>query len=99
MKELGWISLHRQIKDHWLWENKPFAFGQAWTHLILSANHEDKEIVFEGKKIIVKRGSFITSILKLSDMFGWDRKKTSQHLRPCAAYTPMGKTIMLFKYT
>lgn len=26
-------------------------------------------------------------------------KRTSQHLCPCGAYIPVGKTIMVFKYT
>lgn len=76
----GWISLHRQITEHWLWEDKPFAYGQAWSHLLLSANHEDKETLFNGKLIVVKRGELVTSIVKLSNIFGWDRKKTSKFL-------------------
>lgn len=81
MKNSGWISLHRKIINNWVWSNKPFAYGQAWIHLLLSANHEDKEIIFENKVITVRRGSFITSILKLSDVFGWDRRKTSRFLK------------------
>jgi len=81
VKNSGWISLHRKIINNWVWSNKPFAYGQAWIHLLLSANHEDKEIIFENKVITVRRGSFITSILKLSDVFGWDRRKTSRFLK------------------
>lgn len=77
----GWVSLHRKIMNNWVWSNKPFAYGQAWIHLLLSANHEDSEILFDGKVITVKRGSFVTSILKLSNIFGWDRKKTSRFLK------------------
>ena len=39
MANIGWICLGRQIMDSWLWEDKPFAFGQAWTDMLLSANH------------------------------------------------------------
>lgn len=76
----GWITLHRKIINNWLWENKPFSYGQAWIHLLLSANHKDRDIFFEGNVITIKRGSFLTSILKLSSIFGWDRKKTSRFL-------------------
>lgn len=76
----GWISVHRKIVNNWVWDDKPFSYGQAWIHLLLSANHKDKEIVFEGRVLMVKQGSFITSILKLSDVFGWNRKKTSRFL-------------------
>jgi hypothetical protein len=44
----GWICLHRQIQDHWLWEDRPFSRGQAWIDLLMLANHEDKKMIFDG---------------------------------------------------
>lgn len=76
----GWISVSRKITDNWVWKDKPFSYGQAWVHLLLSANYDDREICFDGKPLTVKRGSFVTSIYKLSDVFGWDRKKTSKFI-------------------
>lgn len=80
MNNLGWVSLHRQIMNNWIWENKPFAYGQAFIDMVLMANHKDNEMLFEGKIIIVKRGSFHTSILKLSERYGWNRKKTTNFI-------------------
>ncbi len=77
---LGWISLHRQIMNGWLWEDKPFAYGQAWIDMLMTANHEDNDILFEGKIVTIHRGSFHTSILKLSDRYGWNRKRTTKFL-------------------
>lgn len=71
MNNLGWVSLYRQIMNNWIWENKPFAYGQAFIDMVLMANHKDNEMLFEGKIIIVKRGSFHTSILKLSERYGY----------------------------
>lgn len=71
----GWIKLHRQIKEHWLWEEKPFDKRSAFTDMILSANHEDKKVPLGNELINVKRGSFITSEVKLADKWGWSRKK------------------------
>jgi len=76
----GWIALHRQITEHWLWNEKPFSRGQAWIHMLLMANHEDNEIMFEGTKRTIRKGSFVTSIVKLSAIFGWERKKTTRFL-------------------
>ena len=78
MSNLGWISLYRQIMDSWLWKDKPFAYGQAWIDMLLMANHEDNDILFEGKILTIHRGAFHTSILKLSDRYGWNRKKTTK---------------------
>lgn len=75
MNNLGWISLDRKIIDNWVWKDKPFSTGQAWVDMLLRANHKENQIMFEGKVITVQRGSFVTSILKLSDAYGWDRRK------------------------
>lgn len=66
-KEKGWISLSRSIVDNWVWDNgEQFSRGQAWIDLLLSANHEDRKIMFDGKPLLVKRGSLLplnTSLL------------------------------------
>lgn len=76
----GYIKIYRDIRDHWIWEDEKISRGQAWIDLIMFANHEDKEILFNGRKIHVARGSFITSIKKLSAEWGWSRHKTSEFL-------------------
>ena len=77
----GYIKLHRQIQDCWLWTEDKFSRGQAWVDLLLMANHEDKKILFEGKLITVKKGQFVTSIYKLAERWRWDRKKVSNFLK------------------
>ena len=77
----GWISLYRSIQDHWLWQEKPFSKAQAWLDLLLSANHEDKKIVLGNELILVRRGSFITSELKLMERWGWGKEKTRKFLK------------------
>jgi len=32
----GWISLHRRIQEHWIWQDKPFSKGQAWIEMMIS---------------------------------------------------------------
>jgi len=76
----GWISIYRALQDNDLWQNKPFARGQAWIDLLLLANSKDNKLFFNGKNITVKRGSFITSILKLSRRWGWSRGKVKRFL-------------------
>lgn len=79
-KEKGYISLFRDIKDHWLWEDKPFSRGQAFIDLIIRASYKNKKISFNGKIIELERGEFITSILKLSENWGWSRWKVKAFL-------------------
>lgn len=76
----GWISLYRSIQDHWLWQEKPFSKAQAWLDLLLSANYQDKKIVFDSNLVEVKRGEFITSIRKLCERWGWSNSKVKKFL-------------------
>jgi uncharacterized phage protein (TIGR02220 family) len=76
----GWISLHRQIQDHWLWTDKPFSKQAAWIDMLLLANHADNKFLFGNELIEVKSGSFITSELKLMERWGWSKSKTRSFL-------------------
>jgi hypothetical protein len=76
----GWIKIHRDLTDNELWGDKPFAKGQAWVDLLLLANHKDKNVLLGNKTEFVKRGSFITSELKLMERWGWGRKKVKLFL-------------------
>ena len=76
----GYIKLYRDIRDNWVWEDKPFARGQAWADLIMMMNHKDREVFHDGRMITVKRGSRITSLRKLAERWGWSRHKVSEFL-------------------
>ena len=81
MASKGWISVHREIQDHWVWEEKPFSKGQAWLDLLMMANHKDNKFVFNGELIEVARGAFITSELKLMERWGWSKSKVRNFLK------------------
>ena len=76
----GYIKLYRSVRDNWIWDDKPFSRGQAWIDIILLANHKDTKLIFNGNLITVKRGTYITSIRKLADKWGWSRDKTAKFL-------------------
>lgn len=76
----GWISIHRKIQDNLIWEDKPFSRGQAWIDLLLLANHEDRQVLFNGSAIQVKRGEKITSLRQLSERWGWSITKVKKFL-------------------
>lgn len=82
MAEKGWIKLHRKLQDCWIWQiNKPFDERSAWIDLLLSANHSDVKIHFNGELILIKRGQFITSVRNLSAKWKWNKDKTLKFLR------------------
>lgn len=77
----GFIKLHRSIKDCWIWQDsEPFSKRDAWIDLLLLANYTEKKVLLDGKLTTIKAGQFHTSILKLSERWKWDRKKTRKFL-------------------
>lgn len=79
MTDKGWIKLHRQIQDNNIWlENSPFDRRSAWIDLIMMANIQNKEIIYRGKVLTIKRGQVYTSIRKLADRWHWSRDKVSR---------------------
>ena len=78
--DYGWVSVHRQLQEHWLWKDKPFSYGQAWIDLIMMANHTDKKFLLGKELVEVKAGSFITSELKLMERWGWGKSRVRTFL-------------------
>ncbi len=81
MDKKGYVLVYRSVKDNWIWNSKePFDKRSAWIDLILTANHQDKKINFNGQLITVKRGEMITSFRVLSDRWQWSKNKVSNFL-------------------
>lgn len=76
----GYIRLYRDIRDHWIWDDKPFSRGQAWIDLLMMASHENKTMLFDNRPMTLKRGQFVTSLQKLADRWGWSRSKVNRFL-------------------
>lgn len=77
---MGWITIDRQLFDHWIWAEKPFSRGQAWIDLIGLANFKDEKTPYRNQIISCKRGTVYRSISYLSRRWGWGRDKTRNFL-------------------
>lgn len=77
----GWIKVHRKIQEHWLWNDKPFDRRSAWLDMLLMANHDENRFLLGNELVEVKRGSFITSELKLMERWGWSKTKVRNFLK------------------
>ena len=53
----GFITLHRSVQKHWIWQ-EPEAL-KFWVALLLEANWQEKKTMFNGKLIAVKRGELV----------------------------------------
>lgn len=77
----GWISIHRKIRECIIWDyDEPFTRRDAWIDLLLLANHRDKQTIFDGKLITIKKGQYLTSVRKLAEEWHWGKDKTLKYL-------------------
>ena len=77
----GWISLHRKIRESWIWNcNDVYDKRSAWIDLLLMANYQEKEIQYNKQNLIIEKGQTLTSIAKLADRWKWSRHKVALFL-------------------
>ena len=82
MANKGYILLHRQIQDHWIWtSNDKFDDRSAWIDLLLMVNHDDSKVPFNKGYITVKRGQHLTSQVKLASRWHWTRDRVKRFLK------------------
>ena len=79
-KSKGWVKVYREIMENDLWEDKPFARGQAWVDMIMLANHKDHEFLFNSTFLNVTPGTVVTSKRMLGERWGWSRTKVTKFL-------------------
>jgi len=72
----GYISLHRKVMKNFLFrEKRVFSKFEAWIYILMNANHSEAQILLGNQLIDIKKGSFITSELKLMEEFLWSKTK------------------------
>lgn len=74
----GWIKLHRDIQETLYYKKSEHI--HLWVHLLVRANHKGCDILFNGKKITLNPGQFITSRNKLSEETGIEESKIERIL-------------------
>jgi hypothetical protein len=71
----GWISLHRQIQEHWLWKDKPFSKAQAWIDILLECNHKEQKVLIKNTLFVCGRGESLNSEITWAKRWGWGRSQ------------------------
>ena len=75
-----WFAVDRDIQNHWLWKDKPFARGQAWLDLLLMARYADGKDYYNGHVIERKKGTVYTSVSFLARRWGWSVNKVRRFI-------------------
>ena len=77
----GWIKVHRKVKDHWLYDCKPFDNYHAWEDILLTVERFPQTTRSGNRVVHLKPGQMLTSLSKLTEKWGWnDRSKTRRFL-------------------
>lgn len=76
----GWIKLHRDIAESFLYEDKPFNMLAAWEDMLILTNHKDVKTLSRKKILVVKKGTFVTSLTILGERWGWSKNRVKRFL-------------------
>ena len=76
MDNIGWIKIHRQIQNHWIWDNPDYL--KAWIAILMTVNHDEKKIIIHGELFECGRGESFLSLSNWTKTFGkgWTMRKT-----------------------
>ena len=70
----GWISIHRSIRDHWVWQDAKYL--KWWLTILLNVNHEGKKFPVGTEIKTCSPGQSFRSIDQWSAMFSCSKPTT-----------------------
>ena len=70
----GWIKLYRKLLNHEVFKSKDDKLFKTFIYCLLRANHKKNEILFNGQKVKLSPGQFITSRNNASRDLGFSPK-------------------------
>lgn len=79
MNNNGWICLHRQITEHWIWQD-PVKL-KWWLDLLISVNHEDTKVNVGMQIYDCKAGQSIRSLGSWAKSFGCSKDTVRNFFR------------------
>jgi hypothetical protein len=75
----GWIKVHRQLQEHWVW-SKP-EYLKWWLDILMSANIEPKKVLIKGQLLEVNRGEVIYSYETWANRWKINKSKVLRFLK------------------
>lgn len=80
-KKLGFVPIYRSLKDNIIWDSdEPFDARSAWVDILLSVNHEQKDLKVGCSIVTIHAGQMWTSHLKLARNWHWTKKRVIRYL-------------------
>ena len=76
---IGWIKVHRQLTDHWIWQKPEYL--KWWLDIIIQANIEPKKVLIKGQLLEVNRGEVIYSYETWANRWKISKSKVIRFLK------------------
>jgi len=79
----GWIKLHRQFLEHWLYtkEKRPFTFREAWLDILLNVNFKQKKVNIGYDLFECGPGQILYSMKTWAERWKWSQSRVKRFLR------------------
>lgn len=78
---MSYYLMHRGWRDHYLFKDQPYSNGEAWEHLIATANFAPSKYRQANKIYDIPRGDLATSYRSLAEKWKWSTGKTIRFLK------------------
>ena len=75
----GWIKVHRQLTNHWIWEKPEYL--KWWLDILIQANIESKKVLIKGQLIEVERGQVVYSYDTWANRWQINKSKVVRFLK------------------
>lgn len=73
----GWVTVHREIKDHWVY--KDAEYFKAWITILMEVNHSEQKVLIGRTLFGCDRGESLHSLENWGKIFGnWSKSKTKR---------------------
>ena len=74
----GWIKLHRDINNHWIWSNSDYL--KWWLDILLEVNHTTSKVVIKNKIYECNRGEKMYSLDTWASRWNTNKSKVRRFL-------------------
>jgi DNA-binding transcriptional regulator YhcF (GntR family) len=75
----GWIKIHRDINQHWIWQDANYL--KWWLDILLEVNHTEGEIVIKGTVLKCGRGEKLYSLDTWASRWNTNKSKVNRFLK------------------
>ena len=79
MEPTGWISIHRKLRQHWLWQD-PVKL-KWWLDILLSVNHTEAKVNLGYELFDCKKGQSLKSLKRWGDEWGVSKDTARNFLK------------------